>query len=136
MVLEAVTKLAFDEYIKLAVFDVCGMEATGYFALDRLPARCAHNYIYCADTDDYRTNIYSVDAKGTGAGGAFVTVKDIVRFWTGLLDGKLLSKALATEMPSRFLLSNQNRRFPSLPHCPHAHKKTSFQSIAFPPLFS
>lgn len=101
MVLEAVTGLAFDQYLKRAVFDVCGMESTGYFALDRLPARCAHNYIYCADTDDYRTNIYSVDVKGTGAGGAFVTVKDIVRFWTYLLNGTLLSKELVAEMLRR-----------------------------------
>lgn len=52
-------------------------------------------------TNDYRTNIYSVDVKGTGAGGAFITVKDIVRFWTNLLDGKLVSKELVTEMLRR-----------------------------------
>lgn len=36
--------------------------------------------------------------KGTGAGGAFVTVKDIIRFWNSLLDGKLLLKELVSEM--------------------------------------
>lgn len=60
----------------------------------QLPPKCADNYIYCADTDEYRTNIFSVDVKGTGAGGAFITVKDIVRFWTNLLEGKLISKEL------------------------------------------
>lgn len=77
------------------------MTSTGYFELDRLPSRCAQNYIYCADTKDYRTNIFSVDAKGTGAGGAFITVKDIVRFWTNLLSGNLFDKALVTEMLRR-----------------------------------
>ena len=54
------------------------MKSTGYYELDRLPAKCANNYIYCNNTNDYRTNIFSVDVKGTGAGGAFITVKDII----------------------------------------------------------
>lgn len=98
MIIEQVTGMPFDQYLKAAIFDVCGMQSTGYYELDKLPAKCATNYIYCTDTKDYRTNIYSVDAKGTGAGGAFVTVKDIVRFWTNLKEGSLLSKAFVSEM--------------------------------------
>ena len=98
LVIEAVTGMEFDQYLKANVFDVCGMESTGYYELDRLPAKCAINYIRCADKVSYRTNIFSVDAKGTGAGGAFVTVPDVLRFWNGLLEGKLLSKELVSEM--------------------------------------
>lgn len=101
MIMEKVTGMYFDQYLKENIFDICGMEATGYYELDKLPARCASNYIYCADTNEYRTNIFSVDAKGTGAGGAFITVKDIVRFWTHLLEGKLISKALVADMLSK-----------------------------------
>lgn len=99
-IIEAVTGMEFDQYLKANVFDVCGMESTGYYELDRLPAKCANHYIRCADKKSvfYRTNIYSTDAKGTGAGGAFVTVKDITRFWNGLLEGKLLSKELVSDM--------------------------------------
>lgn len=98
MILEKVTGQPFDEYLKKNLFEVCGMASTGYYALDKLPAKCANHYIYCADADDYRTNIFSVDAKGTGAGGAFVTAKDIVRFWTHLLEGRLVAKPLVAEM--------------------------------------
>lgn len=91
----------FDRYLKKNVFEVCSMDESGYYELDRLPAKCANNYIYCDDTKDYRTNIFSVDAKGTGAGGAFITVRDIVRFWTGLSEGKLISKAFVSDMLSR-----------------------------------
>lgn len=66
--------------------------------MDKLPAKCANHYIYCSDTKDYRTNIFSVDVKGTGAGGAFITVKDIAKFWNGLIDGKLLSLEMTSEM--------------------------------------
>lgn len=100
-ILEEATGMEFDRYLQQNIFDVCGMKGTGYYELDRLPARCANHYIYCADTRDYRTNIFSVDAKGTGAGGAFITVKDIVRFWSNLLDGRLLSKELLAGMLSK-----------------------------------
>lgn len=101
LIIEAVTGMAFDQYLKKNVFDVCGMEATGYFELDRLPSKCASSYIFCPETNDYRTNIYSVDAKGTGAGGAFITVKDIVSFWKALSGYQLLAKELTEKMLSK-----------------------------------
>ncbi len=101
MIIEAVTGQEFDRYLQAHVFDVCGMTSTGYFELDRLPARCANSYIYCPDRGDYRTNIYSTDAKGTGAGGAFVTTGDIRRFWEGLLSFRLLSEPMTREMLRR-----------------------------------
>lgn len=101
LVLEAVTGLPFDAAIQESVFDPCGMTASGYFALDCLPAGCANHYIFCPDTGGYRTNIYSVDAKGTGAGGAFITIDDILSFWQGLLEGRLLSPELRAQAFSR-----------------------------------
>lgn len=98
MILEKVTGMYFDQYLKEHIFDRCGMNATGYYELDRLPAKCANNYIYCDDTKDWRTNIFSVDAKGTGAGGAFITVKDMIRFWTNLTEGNIISKELVADM--------------------------------------
>ena len=97
-IIEKVTGMYFDEYLQKNVFDVCDMTSTGYYELDRLPAKCASNYIWCEDTKSYRTNIFSVDVKGTGAGGAFITVKDIASFWNGLISGKLLSKEMVEQM--------------------------------------
>ena len=100
-IIEKVTGMYFDDYLKKNIFDVCDMKSTGYYAFDRLPARCANSYIYCPDTNDFRTNIYSTDVKGTGAGGAFITVKDMVNFWTNLTNGNLISKELVAEMLSK-----------------------------------
>lgn len=63
MIIEKVTGMYFDRYLKESIFDICGMKSTGYYELDKLPAKCANNYIYCHDTNDYRTNIFSVDVK-------------------------------------------------------------------------
>lgn len=38
---------------------------------------------------------------GTGAGGAFITVKDIIKFGVGLLGGKLISKESVSDMLSK-----------------------------------
>ena len=52
-IIEKVTGLSFDEYLKENIFDVCGMQSTGYYELDRLPGKCANHYIYCAETRPY-----------------------------------------------------------------------------------
>jgi CubicO group peptidase (beta-lactamase class C family) len=100
LIIEKKTSLLFDEYLRQNVFIPCGMKNTGYYELDRLPAKCANSYIYDDKRKEYYTNIYSVDAKGTGAGGAFTTINDIENFWDNLLYGKLLSKEFLNEMLS------------------------------------
>jgi len=91
LVIEQITGIPFDAYLKESVFMPLGMNATGYYELDRLPARCANAYIWDDKAKEYYTNIYSVDAKGTGAGGAFTTLPDIERFWRGLTKGLVIS---------------------------------------------
>ena len=70
------------------------MDETGYYELDRLPAKCANNYIYCDDTKDYRTNIFSVDAKGTGAGGRLSRSEILFAFGRGFRKGSLSQRHL------------------------------------------
>ncbi|TCT17237.1 CubicO group peptidase (beta-lactamase class C family) [Natranaerovirga pectinivora] len=98
LIIEKVTGLLFDKYLLEHVFNPCSMLDTGYYELDRLPAKCANAYIYDEKRGEFYTNIYSVDVKGTGAGGAFTTVLDIERFWEYLLGGKLLSHNMVNQM--------------------------------------
>ena len=98
MIIEKISGAPFDEYLAQHIFAPCRMAGTGYYELDRLPAQCAANYIFDAARNGYRTNIFSVDAKGTGAGGAFTTVDDIRSFWGNLLANKLLSAQMTTAM--------------------------------------
>ncbi len=98
LIIEAITGLRFDEYLDKNVFSPCGMMNTGYYELDRLPAKCANAYIYDDAAKEFYTNIYSVDVKGTGAGGAFTTAADVEKFWDHLMDYKLLSKEMLKEM--------------------------------------
>jgi len=108
LIIEKITGLLFDEYLNENIFLPCGMNNTGYYELDRLPAKCANSYIYDNVRNEYYTNIYSVDAKGTGAGGAFTTVTDIEKFWDCLLSGKLISNDLLSEMLKLQITDNEN----------------------------
>ena len=92
LIIEEITGKAFDVYLQETIVNSCKMTDTGYFELDRLPAKCAFSYIYDKEKDDYRTNIFSIDAKGSGAGGAFTTALDVEKFWMALLSGKLINK--------------------------------------------
>lgn len=92
LIIEEITKKPFDVYLQETIFNSCRMTDTGYFELDRLPAKCAFSYIYDKEKNDYRTNIFSIDAKGSGAGGAFTTALDVEKFWTALVTGKLINK--------------------------------------------
>jgi len=91
LIIEEIEKIPFDTYIEKYIFRPCDMTATGYYELDRLPAKCAFSYIYDKERNDYRTNIFSIDAKGSGAGGAFTTAADVETFWECLISGKLIS---------------------------------------------
>lgn len=100
LIIEAITNMPFDEYLKKNIFNISHMYSTGYYELDRLPAKCANNYIFDKDRKEYYTNIFSVDVKGTGAGGAFTTVGDVELFWKSLLSNKLLSGEMTKRMLS------------------------------------
>ncbi len=98
LVIECVTGQPFDVYLAENVFRPSQMHDTGYFELDRLPAKCANAYIFDQATQTYYTNIFAVDAKGSGAGGAFTTVVDVEKFWQKLLSGVLLTQASIDKM--------------------------------------
>jgi len=98
IIIEVITGMDFDKYLRENIFNPCGMHSTGYYELDSLPEKCASNYIYDEKRKTYRTNIYSVDAKGTGAGGAFTTINDIEKFWDNLMKYSLLSEEMTLDM--------------------------------------
>lgn len=101
LIIEALTGEPFDVYIHQNIFISADMKHAGYFELDRLPAKCAQSYVYDTDNKCYYTNIYSIDAKGTGAGGAFLTEEDVEKFWHALVTGRLISLEMLEKMFTR-----------------------------------
>lgn len=100
LIMERATGMLFDEYLKAALFTPCGMADTGDYETDRLPGNCAYAYMWDKAHGELCTNIFTVDVKGTGAGGAFTTAQDMDRFWRSLYAGKVLSREMLTRAAS------------------------------------
>lgn len=98
LIIEAVTQQPFDDYLNELLFQPLAMKHTGYYELDRLPMNCANAYIWDSITSSYYTNIYSIDAKGSGAGGAFTNPSDIHKFWDALVNHRILSASMTEKM--------------------------------------
>lgn len=62
LIIEEITGLTFQEYVQENVFNICGMNDTGYFRLDQLPERTAVGYIDHGLT--WSSNIYSIPIVG------------------------------------------------------------------------
>jgi CubicO group peptidase (beta-lactamase class C family) len=88
LAVEEVTDRPFTEYVAEEVLGLAGMESSGYFAMDRLPASTAYGYV--EEDGGWRTNFFSVPVVGGGDGGAFTTAGDMERFWRALLEHRLL----------------------------------------------
>lgn len=83
LIVEKVSGLMFSDYVENNIFTNIGMRDSGYFEMDFLPERIALGYIEEAD-GRYRTNIFSVPAKGGSDGGVYVTVDDIATLFDTL----------------------------------------------------
>lgn len=90
LVVEQVAHQPFADYVAEHVFTPAGMTQSGYFEMDALPARTALGYIEQPD-GQWKTNIYSVPAKGASDGGVYVTVNDMASAWDALIKHRLLS---------------------------------------------
>ena len=97
LIVEQVSQMNFADYVQERIFNKAGMVDSGYFEMDALPPNTAQGYI---DNQDgtWKTNIYSLPAKGGSDGGAFVTVHDIDRLWDALMSNQLLSEAYTQQL--------------------------------------
>ncbi|MFW6287482.1 MAG: serine hydrolase domain-containing protein [bacterium] len=99
LIVEEVSGISFREYVKVNIFDRYGMDDSGYFALDKLPANTAYGYEQ-DESGEWKSNIYSVPVIGGADGVAFTTASDLSRLWKGLQDNKILSKETIEDMLS------------------------------------
>ncbi|OZU89646.1 penicillin-binding protein [Virgibacillus indicus] len=93
LIVEQVAKCSFSEFVEEQIFHKAGMRNSGYFEIDRLPEMTALGYIDDSE-GNWKTNIYSLPAKGGPDGGAYVTAEDMFRFWEALTNHQLLSKEM------------------------------------------
>ncbi|MGN7409433.1 serine hydrolase domain-containing protein [Sporosarcina sp. SAFN-010] len=97
LIIEHVAKVSFTKFVEDRIFRKADMQDSGYFETDRLPARTAFGYIEHED-GSWKTNIYSLPAKGGPDGGAYTTVSDMAKFWQALKTNELLSEEMTVNL--------------------------------------
>jgi CubicO group peptidase (beta-lactamase class C family) len=110
LIVEATAKQSFADYVQEHIFNKAGMSGSGYFEFDTLPSNTAQGYIDFAD-GTWKTNIYSLPAKGGSDGGAFVTANDMAKFWDALMTHQLLNPATTRRMLSAHAMSGSGGKF-------------------------
>ncbi len=91
LIVEQVSQMEFTEYVQEHIFNRAGMTDSGYFSFDALPSNTALGYIDLPD-GTWKTNIYSLPVKGGSDGGAYVSVKDMIKLWKALFGQLLLTE--------------------------------------------
>nr|WP_204553436.1 serine hydrolase [Bacillus ectoiniformans] len=91
LIIEQAAQLEFSKYVEEHIFKKANMVHSGYFEFDCLPKNTALGYIDLPN-GKWKTNIYSLPAKGGSDGGAYVTVNDTANLWDALLHHQLLNE--------------------------------------------
>ena len=71
------------------------MSCTAYLRTNDLPADAALAYL---DDEGNRTAVLHLPVRGNGDGGAYSTAGDLTLFWRALLEGRIVSSEMVTEM--------------------------------------
>lgn len=93
LVIEHISGMDFTDYIENNIFQTAGMNDSGYFSIDELPESVSIGYMEKSD-GTWKSNIFSLPAKGGPDGGAYVTATDMGIFWDALMNGRLLSEEM------------------------------------------
>ena len=103
LVIEAVTGSDFADHVAESVFRKAGMVDSGFFELDAVHERLSIGYVpeeTTGHTEDtvWRTNHFSVPARGGPDGGAFSTAPDLRRFFLAMEESRLVGSETRREM--------------------------------------
>ncbi|RLJ99655.1 serine hydrolase [Tenacibaculum discolor] len=92
-IIEAITKLPYDEYVQEHIFSIAGMQNTGNFDIDHTIENASENYTLSNSyPNQLQKTIFMGGVKGTPAGGGYTNVDDLYNFTLAFKNNKLLNK--------------------------------------------
>ncbi|KAA0965462.1 serine hydrolase [Sporosarcina sp. ANT_H38] len=110
LIIEQTSQIKFADYIKENIFKKSGMADSGYFEFDSLPPGTALGYIDFPN-GTWKTNIYSLPAKGGADGGAFVTVNEMDNLWDAFINNQLLNGKYTQQLLTPYINTNDDSSF-------------------------
>lgn len=95
LIAERASGVPFADLVRQRVCEPAGMERTAFLRSDELPGDVAVGYLH---PDGLRTNVLHLPVLGSGDGGIFTTVGDVVALWDAFLDGRVVAEPEVEEM--------------------------------------
>ncbi len=89
-IVERVSGQRYPEYLAEHIFAPAQMVTAGFLDLDRPAAERAVGYTRERDSDPWRPSTQMQPVRGSSAGGAYATARDLLRFANALGEGRLL----------------------------------------------
>ena len=88
LVIEAVSKVAYQQFVMDEIITPLNLRHTGFYRMDELPANTALGY----PGGEQRTNIFCLPVIGGSDGGLFTCAKDMDILWRAVFSGRVLSE--------------------------------------------
>lgn len=86
LIIEKVSGESYYDYVRSHIFKPAGMMDTDFYELDAVTPNLAVGYLRNGGS-----NIYTLPARGSSAGGGYSTAPDLLKFAEALLAGRLVS---------------------------------------------
>lgn len=106
LVIEAISKYPYQEYVKSEIIQQCGLDNTGFYRTNALPFNTAFGYVLDKNTNEWESNIFKLPIIGGSDGGLYTCAKDLDTLWRALFAKKILSE----RMLETFLSAQVNRK--------------------------
>jgi len=92
LIVEAVSGMPYQQFVKENIIAPCKLTHTGFYRMDSLPFNTALGYMQDEDTEEWRTNIFSMPILGGSDGGLFTCAKDLDMLWRAVFSNKIISE--------------------------------------------
>jgi CubicO group peptidase (beta-lactamase class C family) len=91
-IIETVSKMSYDDYIKKHIFSIANMQNTGNFDIDHIIENEAENYTLSDVYPNQLQKTFFMSAvKASSAGGGYTTINDLYKFALAFKNNKLLN---------------------------------------------
>ncbi|NER14883.1 serine hydrolase [Leptobacterium flavescens] len=91
-IIEAVSKMSYEDYIKKNIFSIAGMKNTDNFEIDHSIENAAENYTLSdVNPNQLQKTIFMGAVKGSSAGGGYSTINDLYKFACAFKNNELLN---------------------------------------------
>jgi CubicO group peptidase (beta-lactamase class C family) len=111
LVVEAVSKISYQQYVKNAIIAPYDLEHTGFYRMDSLPENTAFGYMYNKDNGEWRTNIFCLPILGGSDGGLYTCAKDLEKLWRNLFSAKILSEDMLQSFLKPQIKRNEEKSY-------------------------